>query len=118
MHGRVKRSTAPTEAELEVVQRKIATYTNIVGLILSFRQRQEYTVEALQLTSKLLANNPDFYTIWNYRKEILCHLYPDLKNPTDSTSLSSQEWTSVRDNELSLTADCIRKNTKSCMYIC
>ena len=30
--------------------------------------------EALQLTQQLLSSNPDFATLWNYRREILMHM--------------------------------------------
>lgn len=39
-------------------------------------QRKEgiWDDEALQLTQQLLSSNPDFATLWNYRREILMHL--------------------------------------------
>lgn len=39
-------------------------------------QRKEgvFDDEALQLTQQLLSSNPDFATLWNYRREILMHL--------------------------------------------
>ena len=36
---------------------------------------QKYTLEALQLTSKLLTLNPEYYTIWNHRRRILQHRF-------------------------------------------
>jgi geranylgeranyl transferase type-2 subunit alpha len=35
------------------------------------KKAKEYTREALDLTTKLLDLNPEFYTIWNYRRYIL-----------------------------------------------
>ncbi len=34
-----------------------------------------YTPEALQVTSGVLSQVPDFSSIWNYRREILLHLW-------------------------------------------
>ena len=38
-------------------------------------QERQYTREVLQLTSKLLTLNPEYYTIWNYRRLILRHQF-------------------------------------------
>ena len=35
------------------------------------KQAKEYTLEALQATNNLLDLNPEYYTIWNYRRHIL-----------------------------------------------
>ena len=37
-------------------------------------QERQYTVETLDLTSKLLRWNPEYYTIWNYRRLIMRHI--------------------------------------------
>lgn len=37
--------------------------------------QKELTVEVLALTSKLLAKNPEYYTIWNHRRLIMLHLF-------------------------------------------
>lgn len=45
-------------------------------LYVSLSQRKDGVLdeEALQLTQQLLSSNPDFATLWNYRREILMHL--------------------------------------------
>lgn len=44
--------------------------------LLTERQIREshFSLEVLQLTSKLLTQNPEYYTIWNHRRLILQHL--------------------------------------------
>ena len=43
----------------------------------SQRQNGELDEEGLRLTGQLLIVNPDFYTLWNYRRETLQHLKDD-----------------------------------------
>lgn len=61
--------------KLEKDQKKIATYKQLTQDILQQRDDKVYTEDAFNDTSKLLILNPEFYTIWNYRREILLHLY-------------------------------------------
>ncbi|KAL0260429.1 Rab geranylgeranyltransferase [Diplodia seriata] len=42
----------------------------------SINERQ-YTTESLALVSKLLAQNPEYYTVWNHRRLILEHIFQD-----------------------------------------
>ena len=35
------------------------------------RKKGEFDDEAMGITERLLGANPDFYTLWNYRKKIL-----------------------------------------------
>lgn len=42
------------------------------------KKAKEYNIAALDKTTKLLDLNPEFYTIWNYRRSILVDgLFPD-----------------------------------------
>ena len=48
---------------------------------------QIFTRESLQLTSRLLTLNPEYYTIWNHRRRILQHQFA----PPNSHDLSLEE---------------------------
>jgi hypothetical protein len=70
----------------------------------------------------MLRNNPDFYTLWNYRREILMSMHadtlglsidvPENKIPT----AAGEAGEAVRNEELQLSEDGIRRNPKSCKY--
>src|SRR5690349_2717310 len=45
---------------------------------------RQYTFEVLELTSKLLKENPEYYTIWNVRRRLL--IYGLFSNSSDSSS--------------------------------
>ena len=43
------------------------------------RKQKEYTPEALKSTTMLLDQNPEYYTIWNYRRNIMTNgLFPTM----------------------------------------
>ncbi|KAF2839685.1 geranylgeranyl transferas-like protein type II alpha subunit [Patellaria atrata CBS 101060] len=72
-HGvpRVSASEAPTEKSRQQELRKIEQYKELVNLVNTKAAEQQYTTEVLALTSTLLKTNPEYYTIWNYRRRIL-----------------------------------------------
>ena len=39
------------------------------------RRAKEYSPEALKITTDLLDLNPEFFTVWNYRRQILLALF-------------------------------------------
>lgn len=42
------------------------------------KKAKDYSPEALKKTTELLDLNPEFYTVWNYRRHILLRgLFPD-----------------------------------------
>jgi geranylgeranyl transferase type-2 subunit alpha len=49
---------------------------------------RQYTLEVLELTSKLLKKNPEYYTIWNVRRRLL--IYGLFSKPSDSSSPSTE----------------------------
>lgn len=48
--------------------------------------QQEYTVETLKEISDLLSRNPEYYTVWNYRRQVLRHQFSDAGDSTDEES--------------------------------
>lgn len=69
---------------------------------------QHYTVDVLDLVTKLLNQNPEFYTVWNHRRRLLVSL-PSNRSPDEPASGLLQD-------DLLLTVDLLRKFPK-CYWI-
>jgi len=65
---------------------KIQEFQALKADCLERKQRCEYSSEAFELTNKLLDFNPEFYTIWNYRRLILLHGFFPSITPEDRYS--------------------------------
>ncbi|KAH3663536.1 hypothetical protein OGAPHI_004937 [Ogataea philodendri] len=62
---------------------KITRYRAFVDKVLRHKQAQLYTESAFAETAKLLDVNPELYTIWNYRRDILLDWFkPDTPEAT------------------------------------
>lgn len=61
--------------KLEKDKIKIAHYRQLTDALLESKAKGIYNEEALANTTKLLSLNPEFYTIWNYRREIFDALF-------------------------------------------
>ncbi|TGO77449.1 hypothetical protein BELL_0108g00210 [Botrytis elliptica] len=101
-------------------QKDIEEYKASVELIQLKVAERQYTREVLDLTSKLLSKNPEYYTIWNIRRRLLIRglfskssessLESDIQLPSSglsenstsgvtsssSTSASSEDLTKIR----------------------
>ncbi|KAG6874294.1 hypothetical protein C0995_001519 [Termitomyces sp. Mi166 len=73
MHGvkRARQSAQVLEAKRLREKAKLDDYLSLTQDVLSRKKSRDWSQEALQLTSRLLQVNPEFYTIWNYRRNIL-----------------------------------------------
>jgi hypothetical protein len=153
MHNRKKQVKPLTDNEIANLNKKCMMYQSLVNILFERRdhhkkEQEEYTMETLALTKKMLSNNPDFYTLWNFRREILYELYPSLRSSssslsaslltastntldelnlattTTSATLSSlsastsieliHDRNKIRDEELELSTEGIKRNPKSC----
>ncbi|GFT00358.1 geranylgeranyl transferase type-2 subunit alpha [Nephila pilipes] len=106
MHGRLKVRTSEEQAEAKrrEQQEKLKIYSSVTGKIFAKREAEEHDEEGLELTARILEKNPDFYTLWNYRREILLSL-KDTKNEEEIKKLILLE--------LELTQNCLKVNPKS-----
>uniref|UniRef100_A0A671RF24 Geranylgeranyl transferase type-2 subunit alpha n=1 Tax=Sinocyclocheilus anshuiensis TaxID=1608454 RepID=A0A671RF24_9TELE len=105
-HGRVKiKSTAQQEEEKRKErEKKLKAYVSARDGILKKRSAGEHDEEALQLTQQLLSSNPDFATLWNYRREVLLHL---------ETLREKDEVQKLYESELHFIEACLKVNPKS-----
>lgn len=70
------------EAKLAKIERdkaKINKYLEIRADVFKSRDNQEYSIEMLNKVTDLIILNPEFYTIWNIRRETMKHLFENGK---------------------------------------
>ncbi|EKC97901.1 RAB-protein geranylgeranyltransferase [Trichosporon asahii var. asahii CBS 8904] len=69
MHGVKRTKVSPEAAEAKRLKElgKIQAYLTLEEDVLA----RDYSPEALKKTTELLDLNPEFYTVWNYRRHIL-----------------------------------------------
>ncbi|XP_071959036.1 geranylgeranyl transferase type-2 subunit alpha-like isoform X2 [Antedon mediterranea] len=106
MHGRVKVRTTEEQKEAKRKERekKLKLYNGVTSKIWKKREEKELDEEALGLTREVLAANPDFYTMWNFRKEIFLEM---------SSSRPKDNFQTLCSSELSFLEDCLQVNPKS-----
>ncbi|KAM9831349.1 geranylgeranyl transferase type-2 subunit alpha [Neosynchiropus ocellatus] len=106
IHGRVKvKSTAQQEEEKRKErERKLKIYVAARDACFSKRKDGILDDEALNLSQQLLSSNPDFATLWNFRREILMH---------QETVKNEDEVQKLYEAELSFLESCLKVNPKS-----
>ncbi|KAH8428275.1 Rab geranylgeranyltransferase BET4 [Aspergillus melleus] len=90
-HG-IPRHSAKAERSEEAYQqelRKIESYRELDQLVRGKIAEHQYTPETLEKISELLGRNPEYYTVWNYRRQVLRHEF--------SRALSSDSEVSAAD---------------------
>lgn len=108
MHGRLRIKTSKEQEEEQKIRERERAYhfRDLTQRLFQLRPTLHTTDsldEIFKLTNELLLMSPDFYTVWNIRKETLM-IHVD-KNKDKSESI----WK----DELSFTIECLKKNEKS-----
>ncbi|WFD44801.1 protein geranylgeranyltransferase type II [Malassezia psittaci] len=68
-------STSVLEGRKEQERQQLALYKDLEDAYLEKRRHNELTTDALESTTALLTLNPEYYSAWNFRREILQHLF-------------------------------------------
>ena len=114
MHNRKKLDRPPTDAEVAALSKKSQTYASLVGICFDRRKTGDHSEDTLGLVAKMLKNNPDFYTLWNFRREILLFMNSSLKDANPDCKYSADNADAIRNQEMGLSQEGIMKNPKSC----
>ena len=106
MHGRKRlpKGVAPNEKEVLKKQAKMKAYKKLAAVLLAKRGKKDTSLKTLELTSKMVVVNPDFYTIWGYRREILAHHFNNFQ-PTPPTTNEDGD----KDNKSQITQEDLNK---------
>ncbi|XP_011548138.3 geranylgeranyl transferase type-2 subunit alpha [Plutella xylostella] len=107
MHGRVKVRTSEEEKARKEKERqeKLKIFKHAMKKIQQKRSDSELDKELLEITGQVLVANPDIYTLWNIRRDIL--------NIFKKTEENAEELSKSFDGELNLTEYCLKVNPKS-----
>ncbi|EPT05943.1 hypothetical protein FOMPIDRAFT_1026824 [Fomitopsis schrenkii] len=106
MHGvkRVRYSKEALEANKKKEQAKLKEYLILNGSVLAKKKAGDLGKAAFDLTTRMLQLNPEFYTVWNYRREILLQgIFP---------TSSATEVNALLTDELSLTTSQLKQHPK------
>ncbi|KAI8829146.1 hypothetical protein BJ741DRAFT_624177, partial [Chytriomyces cf. hyalinus JEL632] len=75
-HNQKKSSAVLSAAETEANKRRTKTYIDTWAVMATIRDSADpFDPSALDATQAVVEINPDAYTVWNYRRRILTHLF-------------------------------------------
>ncbi|KAK9675222.1 Protein prenyltransferase alpha subunit repeat [Popillia japonica] len=110
MHGRLKvRSTEEQKLlKQKEQQKKLRAYKYAMNQVAATRKEIPFNKDSLMLCAQVLSVNPDVYTLWNYRKEVVLQQLEMSKDEEVDDALVS-----FLENEIKLTEQCLLDNPKS-----
>ncbi|KAI4465028.1 protein farnesyltransferase alpha subunit/rab geranylgeranyl transferase alpha subunit [Holotrichia oblita] len=109
-HGRLKvRSTEEQKLlKQKEQQEKLKAYRYAMNQVAATRKEYPFNKHSLMLCAQVLTVNPDVYTLWNYRKEVVLQQIEMSKDKeVDDVLITFLE------NEIKLTEQCLLDNPKS-----
>ena len=125
MHGRKKEKKETTEAALKLAAEnlaarsaKAAKYGAVIAGIAQRRAARLHDATTLGMIAKVLELNPEYYSLWNFRKEILQEMLSDdaaaaAADAGGGGGGEQERFASLRAEELRLTLAAIGRQPKS-----
>ncbi|KAL1606823.1 Rab geranylgeranyltransferase [Paraconiothyrium brasiliense] len=112
-HGitRTAGTAVRTEEARQQQLRDIDAYKELVDLVSTKITERQYTLEVLGLLTKLLKQNPEYYTVWNHRRRVLNALFR-----SGPAAESKHDVYDLLQNDLQLTFALLRQYPK-CYWI-
>ncbi|KAE9615203.1 putative protein geranylgeranyltransferase type II [Lupinus albus] len=104
MHGRPRKSLKPEDTT--ALSAKVENLRSLHSQFLTNHHNRIYTKEALDLNAKLVENNPEWHTAWNYRKVAV-------QNFLSPSEIDLDYVKSIIDEELRVVESALRNNFKS-----
>ncbi|KDQ10157.1 hypothetical protein BOTBODRAFT_498629 [Botryobasidium botryosum FD-172 SS1] len=106
MHGvkRTRQSPEAIQARKQRERAKIDEHRALAAQVLSLKAANDWGADALALTTRLLATNPEFYTVWNYRRYILLRGVFPASSPAQVNTLLN--------DDLAMTTSALRQHPK------
>lgn len=112
MHGRLKVRTTEEQRLIKEKEelKKLAAYQQGQKLIFANRAADPYNKDSFDVSAQLLTHNPDIYTLWNYRREVLLR---EITACDKSDEEGLELLITLLENELKLTEYSLLANPKS-----
>ncbi|EEB08648.2 rab geranylgeranyltransferase alpha subunit [Schizosaccharomyces japonicus yFS275] len=93
MHGVLRRNVKDVDPEVRMKKEreKIKKYRALLENVLDRKKKKDYSKQAFDLTTELLDWNPETYSAWNYRREILLNgIFPNLTDAQKQDVLNNE----------------------------
>ena len=74
---------------------QLALFSRLCNEVLERRAAKRYDAESMMLAAKLLEQNPEVYTVWNYRREALAEIFRVLSSHSPNLptiSMAGLSW--------------------------
>ncbi|KAL4817585.1 hypothetical protein BDW67DRAFT_31330 [Aspergillus spinulosporus] len=115
-HGIPRHSSLEATGEARQQElRKIESYRQLECVVREEIVNRKYTPETLQKLSELLKKNPEYYTMWNYRRRVLLHEFSQA-GPEHSSETNIDRITTLIQTDLQFLIPLLRSFPK-CYWI-